>query len=175
MVATSAGRPECVHWTASLPVRAKLQCGTVAIITLQDTSHLRREICVAERLNQQVHAGIQPAVVDDRVVRIASSEQHAQADLPCHRPRCDLGAAHAARQDQIGEQQVLPGGYQQLQRSGAICGFEHLIAELPQARADARRTSSSSRLPARSPAADCRHNGAGDASAAWSGAACRGK
>src|SRR5579883_3248769 len=47
-----------------------------ADLTAEHLAHHRREACGGEGLEEQGHAGVEPALVDDGVARIAGGEEH---------------------------------------------------------------------------------------------------
>jgi hypothetical protein len=46
---------------------------------VEDIAHLRREITEAERLCYELHAFVQPAVVEDGIARITGREKNLQS------------------------------------------------------------------------------------------------
>src|SRR5579883_2525608 len=83
------------------------------------------EFRLAVGLGQQVHAGIEPPVMQDRVLGVARGEQCLQAGAALRRGVGQLAAIHRTRHDHVGEQEIdgriaVDDG----QRLGGIGGFE---------------------------------------------------
>jgi hypothetical protein len=60
--------------------------------TVQDVSHARRKIRHAEGLCNELYAGIEAALMDNRVTRVPGRKEHLQIRLDIARLRGDLRA-----------------------------------------------------------------------------------
>jgi hypothetical protein len=85
-----------------------------------------------KRLGDDLHAGLEVPVADQRIFRIARDEQDREIgpQLACHLG--DLSTIYAAGQSQVGDQEVHPCiRLQDRQRGPAICRFDCDVAEIP--------------------------------------------
>ena len=64
---------------------------------------------LAEWFGDQLHAGIQPSLMDDRVARISGGEKHLQVRPFLSGLLGQLPAVHAARQPDVGEKDAYFG------------------------------------------------------------------
>ena len=74
--------------------------------TIQKHSDLRAQFAEGERLADHMHAGVDPAMMDDGVARIARREKHPQSGPAAYGFVGKLTAIHAAGHDHVREQQI---------------------------------------------------------------------
>ena len=72
-------------WTLLKYFKAKV-CETLLRLLVEDLPNLRRQLLDAERLGQEIGAGIEHPVVHDGVARIAGRVEHLEI-WPFHRAR----------------------------------------------------------------------------------------
>src|SRR5215470_17533064 len=91
----------------------KLRCQTVgpgpstdiaSASAIQKHSDLRAQFAEGERLADHMHAGVEPAMMDDGVARIARREKHPQSGPAAYGFVGELTAIHAAGHDDVREQ-----------------------------------------------------------------------
>src|SRR6266700_325983 len=75
-------------------------------IAFQHASYFARERVGGERLGEQIDVGIEPAVVDDGIARIAGHVEHLDGGAAAADFLGKLAPVHAAGQHHVGEQQI---------------------------------------------------------------------
>src|SRR5438477_12606395 len=88
-------------WTSSTPrcgvMRPSYIGGTACFLASEHAPDLPRHVRLAERLHQQVDAGIEPTVVDDGVASVAGGEEHLEIGASSMRFVGELSAVDAVR------------------------------------------------------------------------------
>ena len=96
-------------------------------------AHLARQRFAGVRLAQQVHAGVEPAAVDDGVLGVPGRKQHGDAGQAFARLARQLGTAQRAGHHHVGKQQVdRHAAVDDGQRAGGVARLEHPVTEFAQ-------------------------------------------
>ena len=93
-----------------------------------------RELLRRKRLGEKIDAVLQPQVSDGDFGAVAAGVNHLQFWILLQKPFAQINSRHAARHDQVGQQQsdflVVP--FPNLQGFGGAGGFECAITKLEQ-------------------------------------------
>src|SRR6185312_12082926 len=91
------------------------------------------QLFIGERLGDQLHAWVQTAVVDNRVARIATCEQHTDSWPKLPHLLCQFAAVYPAWAHYVGEQQInLRIVAQSCQGLRSVRGLDDVVAEFAQ-------------------------------------------
>nr|GEU28229.1 hypothetical protein [Tanacetum cinerariifolium] len=96
----------------------------------EHVADLARQAFLGIGLADQLHAGIEPAAVDDGVFRVAGREQHGNPGQAFPGLARQFRAAQRAGHHHVGKQQVdRHAAVDHRQRGRGVAGFEHAIAQ----------------------------------------------
>lgn len=76
--------------------------------SVKNVAYAYRKIGHAEGLRDELHALIEPSVMDNRIACVACRKEHLQIRFGASRLGGDLSASHASREDDVSEQQIDP-------------------------------------------------------------------
>src|SRR3984957_7903456 len=98
--------------------------------SLEHLAKFDRQLTRRERFGKKFDAGVESALMNDRIARIAARKQHFQIGSLQPRPVCQLSSVDPAWKPDVSEQQVdtrFP--FEDLQCAPSVGSFQYLIAQ----------------------------------------------
>lgn len=100
-------------------------------LRVEHPPELGRHFCVPEWLEDDLDSGVEPSLVNDRVLRITGRIEHPEIRMADYRHLGELATVEAARKNHVREQQLRFGmGIKESQRTRAILRSQSAVAEI---------------------------------------------